>query len=109
MIGNFKSLEDFNLKNKKIFISQPMKGKSETTIRKEREFVISEITRLGGTVIDSVIQGYEKYTAAQCIGKSIVMMAEADLVLFFPGYEEARGCKVEMSVCKEYDIDYIVL
>ena len=39
----------------KIFISQPMRGKSNEQIRKERDDVIKFIESNGDTVIDSII------------------------------------------------------
>ena len=38
------------------------------------------------------------------LGKSISLMSEADLVVFAPGWENARGCRIEHEVAKEYGI-----
>jgi hypothetical protein len=60
MIGYFATLEGYNLKEKKVFISQPMKGKTEEQIRKEREELVKQIEKNGGEVIDSIIPDFDE-------------------------------------------------
>lgn len=44
-----------------------------------------------------------------CLGDSIKLMQDADLVVFAWNWGASRGCPVEMEVCKQYDIPYLVL
>ena len=41
------------------------------------------------------------------IGKSLELLADADVAYFAPGWEEARGCKIEHTCAVEYNIDRI--
>ena len=43
------------------------------------------------------------------LGKSIVMLAEADVVIFHPEWKTARGCLIEHMICALYDIPYVEL
>ena len=38
------------------------------------------------------------------LGKSISLMSDADLVVFAPGWEDARGCRIEHQVARDYGI-----
>ena len=93
---------------KKLFISQPMRGRSDEEILKEREFLIKEAEKQIGEkleVIDSFFQ--EAPVDAKplwYLGKSIEMLSTADVAIFAKGWEEARGCRIENTCAKEYDI-----
>lgn len=40
--------------------------------------------------------------ALWCLGRSLVMMSEADIVCFAKGWSEARGCKIEHECAVQY-------
>jgi hypothetical protein len=42
------------------------------------------------------------------LGRSIQFLADADLVVFVSDFLHAKGCCVELAVCKEYDIPFEV-
>ena len=95
----------------KIFISQPMKDRSEEEIRTEREELILIATQQYGAI--EVIPSFfgeefdaskSKNPAVKYLGKSIEMLAEADIALFGKGWENARGCKMEHDICCSYGI-----
>ena len=93
----------------KIFISQPMYGKTEEQIKQERQDLIKQIEENGDTYIDSVFEGedgLEEMTNDSIgifyLGKSLEVMSEADQVWFMPGWDKSRGCKIEHLVAKEY-------
>lgn len=94
---------------KKLFISQPMKGKSDSEITEERQKAIKIAEALIGEpleVIDSFFEGAP--TDAKplwFLGKSIELMATADVAYFTSGWSEARGCKIEHTCAVEYGID----
>ena len=74
---------------KKIFISQPMKGKSNEEIKKEREVIIDEISKkLDGEdfeVLDTVFEDFDGATPLKFLAKSLMVMADADAVYFADG------------------------
>lgn len=93
----------------KIFISQPMYGKTEEQIKQERQDLIKQIEENGDTYINSVFEGedgLEEMTNDSIgifyLGKSLEVMSEADQVWFMPGWGKSRGCKIEHLVAKEY-------
>ena len=96
---------------KKLFISQPMKGKSDEDILKERNKAIAEAERLcddGVEVLDSVFQGAPADAKPLWfLGKSLEILSQADVVYFAPGWEDARGCRIEHQCAEEYGIDRI--
>lgn len=111
MICSLTKLEDVNLKGKKVFISQPMRGKSESEIKLERKNLVEEVEKLGGKVVDSVFPEIEKdgYTSEPLLylGESLKMLAKSDIAVFMPGWKEARGCCIEHLCCERYDINII--
>lgn len=96
---------------KKLFISQPMKGKSDEDILAERQKAIkSAEAKIGEAVevIDSFFQ--EAPVDAKplwYIGKSLELLASADIVYFAKGWQDARGCKIENTCAIEYGIPVI--
>lgn len=89
----------------KIFISMPMNGKTDKEIRKDFEKKKIYLKDQWGfnpeMVIDSII-GDGDTNPLEYLGKSISLMADADLVLFASGWEQARGCKIEHEVAVAY-------
>lgn len=101
----------------KIFISMPMHGRSDECIKDCRDEIITEIKEMFGIkdTID-VIDNFHKTIPdglqnerVWCLGDSIRLMQDADLVVFAWNWRASRGCPVEMEVCNQYDIPYIVL
>ena len=93
---------------KRAFISQPMKGKSEAQIRKERESAVLFLNAKGYTVVDSVFTGFatdQKDNAPlKHLAKAIDLIADVDIVYFMNGFDASRGCLIEHSVCLDYGI-----
>lgn len=93
---------------KKLFISQPMRGKTDEEILKEREIAIQKAKDLLNEdveVIDSFFQDAPALAKPLWfLGESIKLLAEADVAYFAPGWEEARGCIIENQCAREYDI-----
>lgn len=96
---------------KKLFISQPMKGKSDEDILKERNKAIAEAERLCGDVVevlDSFFQGAPADAKPLWfLGKSLELLAQADVAYFVPGWADARGCRIEHQCALEYGINII--
>lgn len=97
---------------KKLFISQPMNGKTDEEILKVREKAIkSAEEKLGEKVevIDSFFQNApHDAKPLWFLGKSLELLSNADVVYFAKGWEEARGCKIENTCAVEYGIDLII-
>ena len=96
---------------KKLFISCPMKGRTEEDIRKTREKMhkIAEIVfEQELEVIPSYIEDNppkDNNEAIWYLGKSIGLMAQAD---YFIGvcctYGDFKGCDTERKVARDYGI-----
>lgn len=96
---------------KKLFISQPMRGKTDEEILAERQTAINVAKDITGEeieVIDSFFQNAPvDAKPLWFLGKSLELLSTADIAYFAPGWEDARGCKIEHECAKEYGIDRI--
>lgn len=96
---------------KKLFIGQPMKGKTDEEILKEREKAIESAKRHLGEdveVIDSFFQSAPvDARPLWFLGKSLELLSTADVVYFAKDWEKYRGCKIENLCAIEYGIDVI--
>lgn len=94
----------------KLYISQPMRGKCMTDIMAERKQLVAEAAVELRTddilVIDTLFVNHDK-PPLEMLGRSIEKMAEADAVIFAPGWKDARGCRVEHLAAAEYDFKII--
>ena len=83
--------------NKKVLISQPMKGLGTEQIKANRE------------QLDSIFDFEDieniKNKPLYYLAKSIKLIAEeADAVYFMEGWEQARGCLLEHAACLTYGV-----
>lgn len=96
---------------KRLFISQPMNGKTDEEILFAREKAINSAERLLGEpveVIDSFFQNApHDAKPLWFLGKSLELLSTADVVYFAKGWESARGCRIENQCAIEYGIDVI--
>ena len=96
---------------KKLFISQPMRGKTDEEILAVREKAIRSVEKQVGEpveVIDSFFQSAPvDAKPLWYLGESLKLLAEADVAYFADGWNEARGCKIEHTCAVEYNIDRI--
>jgi hypothetical protein len=90
----------------KAMVSQPMKGKTEEQIRAERSEVVKELERRGYEAIDTVFPDFTNTgnIPLKYLAKSLEFMADADLVYFMRGWEEARGCRIEWQCAVDYGV-----
>lgn len=99
----------------KVFISQPMRNRTREEILIEREklkiaikddILPNENIEFINSVLD---ENDAKNKPLWCLGKSIQLLSEADVVFFIEGYEKARGCIIERICAQRYGITtYIV-
>lgn len=99
----------------KIFISQPMNGKSDEEIMQERKEIIKVLEDRFGkdntefidsffddTVLES---NYDANIPVFLLGESIKKLSQADLVYFAKDWNKARGCRIEYIIASEYGIN----
>ena len=97
-----------NTNMKKLFISQPMKDKTNEEIKAERERIIKEVTDKFGEVevIDSFFENApHDARPLWFLGKSLELLSTADVAYFAKDWEKYRGCKIEHTCAVEYGID----
>lgn len=96
---------------KKLFISQPMQGKTDEEILAVRAQAIQSAERVMGEkveVIDSFIKGAPaEARPLWFLGESLKLLSGADVAYFAEGWEEARGCRIERECAEEYGITVI--
>lgn len=94
---------------KKLFISHPMRGKTDEQIQMERGRLHSIAEEVYGEdleVIDSFLRNYNG-NRVQFLGRSIELLGTADVVIFGAGWEMYDGCCIENEVCRHYCIPTI--
>ena len=93
---------------KKLFISQPMKGRTDEEILAVRVEAVEAAQRLLGEevrVIDSFIKGAPaEARPLWYLGESLKLLADADVAYFAEGWEDARGCRIEHDCAIAYGI-----
>ena len=95
---------------KKLFISCPMKGRTEENIRKSME----QMHKIAEIVFDQELEVIPTYIednppennnqAVWYLGKSIQMLAEADFFIGVDFSEYFKGCNIESNVARKYGI-----
>lgn len=97
---------------KKLFISQPMNGKTDDEILAVRANAIQAARDSVGEEVE-VIDSFFQTAPADArplwyLGKSLEPLSTADIAYFAPGWSEARGCRIENLCAKEYGIEKII-
>ncbi len=102
------------MSNKIAMISQPMKGLSDEEIEKVKAKATEILNKMGYEVINTFFKNdfddhdFTKGTpGVYFLAKSIEKMTVCDLVYFCKGWKDARGCRIEHEVAKEYGIPII--
>lgn len=95
----------------KLFISQPMRGKTKEEILATREKAIESAFRHfeeKPEIIDSYFENAPgDANPLWYLGKSLELLSTADVAYFAKGWEEARGCRIENTCAIEYGITVI--
>lgn len=109
-------------KDIKVFVSQSMQHSTAEKVMKERQIIMCYLKTLYPGYDFTLINQYslkdkedwkDKSPRGRrwaCLGRSIEMMADADLIVFMqdaivPG-SNAPGCSVEWAVAQEYMVEY---
>lgn len=111
----------------KVFISQPMNNLTEEEVMKVRENAITYIKnnmyriahdlKLPISCDIKTIEVIDQYHMTEdcpenpsrlyCLGRSIQMMEEADLVFFTKDSYNSKGCRAEYLICMDYGIPMV--
>ena len=96
---------------KKLFISQPMRGKTDEEILAERKKAIESAERNLEEPVE-VSDSFFQNAPADArplwfLGKSLELLSTADIAYFAKGWEDARGCRIENQCAIEYGIEVI--
>lgn len=103
---------------KKAMLSQPMSGKTSEEIIKTREKAVKYLEEHGYEVVNTLFtdEWYSKENMETrgvvqiplCfLAKSIENMSLCHTAYFCPGWENARGCKIEHDAAVAYGLEVI--
>ena len=91
-----------------------MRGLTDEEILKAREEILIKAEKKIGEpveLIDSFIEDYpgeiNKHIPVFYLGKSIQFLSQADIAYFGGDWRNARGCKIEHEIAKQYGIEII--
>ena len=104
----------------KVFISQPMRGKTNEEILAERKNIEAHARALCPVdkeleILDSFRPNeFENEYAVKNVplfylAKSLEYLAEADFAIFGTGWKDARGCQIEHRCAEDYGIRFVNL
>lgn len=92
----------------RVFVSQPMRDKTNEEIKKERRAAIERVREEMGEdveVIDSFFEGApHDAKPLWFLGKSFQLLSSADVAVFVGSWRDYRGCKMEHEAAKQYGI-----
>nr|DAI34034.1 MAG TPA: protein of unknown function (DUF4406) [Caudoviricetes sp.] len=93
----------------KVFISQPMRDKTDEQIKEERAKAVNRIKETYNEDVEIIDSFFENapHNAKPLwfLGKSIELLADADIAYFCKDWNKYRGCKIEHICAKEYGIN----
>jgi hypothetical protein len=92
---------------KKIFISQPMRGKTNEEILAERSIAVEKAKEKLGEDVEVIDTFFNNFNGnrLQFLGKSITeRLAVADAAVFAGDWREYDGCKCENYIAKRYKV-----
>ena len=99
---------------KRLFVSQPMRGKTDDEIVAERNRIILKAQEALGEAVNPLPSFVETYdvglterTPVRYLANAIAMLADADVAVFAKGWENSGGCQIEHMVCTEYGIPFV--
>ena len=96
---------------KKVFISQPMKGRTKAELVSERYEILEAVVNYLDESVEELDNLFgDKYPDEKPLwhlGESLKLLSSADLVVFANGWKEARGCNIEHECAVRYEIPFI--
>lgn len=96
----------------RLFISQPMKDKTNDEIKSERNKIIQRVKERYPNEEIEVIDSFFENAPHDAkplwfLGKSLELLSTADIAYFAKGWENYRGCKIENQCAIAYGIDVV--
>lgn len=93
----------------RVFISLPMRGKSDEQIQYEMVGLTLLLEGLGYEVVDSLVTDGDgaRNMPLLCLSKSLEIMSGCDVVFFANGWEHAMGCCIEHDAAVNYGLEVI--
>lgn len=100
----------------KVFISVPMRGRTDEEIARAIEIAKSKLSEMAQENQEYIIyvDNFVKVssdmdiknpsTSMYCLGGAIQKMSKCDTIYFCPGWQEARGCVIERHVAVLYGL-----
>ena len=93
----------------KVFISQPMRDRTNEEIEFERKLIEKRLADKYGEDGYEVIDSFFKDAPHEAkplwfLGKSIELLSTADICVFGRWWNDARGCLIEHECCVQYNI-----
>ena len=87
-----------------VFLSYPMNGKTEDEMSMMRNAMMTNYDAVTKCT-NAYISNHECNLPSrlECLGEAIKLMGKADIVLFHPDWDKARGCKVENYAAVTYE------
>lgn len=99
---------------RRLFVSQPMRGKTQEEIIEARDKAVKKLSLILDEefeVVDSYFTEDEpkdvKSSGVYWLGKSLELLSKCDLALFIDDWWEYRGCRIEREVGREYGIEIL--
>lgn len=94
----------------RVFISQPMRDKTNEEIEQERERAIDRIQEKYPDEKIEILDSFFKDAPHEAkplwfLGKSFEILSNADLAYFIGDWRQYRGCRMEHAACVDYDIE----
>ena len=97
----------------KVFISQPMRNKTDEEILKVRADIKRKLERTydeNVEIIDSFFQeAPHEAKPLWYLGESLKLMSDADLVVFTSDWRSARGCRIERQCAIDYGLKMMLM
>ena len=94
--------------SKKLFISQPMNGRADEQVLQERKALIHWAKKKLGEDVEPLETFFDDFGPAakplDYLAHSIEFLAKADVAIFGPGWNAARGCRIEHQCAVDYGI-----
>lgn len=95
----------------KVFLSQPMRGKTHeeilSSIREVQEFLTKYLDSTNVEIIESYSPSNKNKEPLVALGDSIKDLSKADLAVFLNDWNQYRGCIIEHHTAKIYEIPHI--
>lgn len=94
----------------RVFISQPMKDKTNEEIIKERERAKRNIEKVYPNEEIEIIESFFKDAPHDAkplyfLAKSLELLSTADVAYFIGDWRNYRGCRIEFECATQYEIE----